>query len=207
MSLLLATLMGVSCAQVAQMPIIVDLSPAVARRNAVLDFEVNYIDGPGGPQPVPHRCLSSWQVRGTDVKLDRSRQQLRIGAKAVAGETASLSFKLRGERVAKDFIVRGEDEAVLSGRWILAPGASCHLFPYVELVFDDAGNVTYTSPERMVESMTDGTLAYAWDPAQGRIASPLFAGASTTASVRGDELRMQPMRGCDLLYRRSATSR
>ena len=201
MSLLVAALLSVGCAQLAQAPIVVGFAPAVARRGAVLALEVSYIDGPGGTKPVPRECLSDWRVAGKDVKLDRRRGQLRIGAKAVVGEQATLSFLAGGPRVSRNFIVRGEDEPVLAGRWILADGA-CHLFPYVELVFSEDGKLTYTSPERMVESMSDGTLPYEWLADAGVIRSTLFAGGGTTASVRGDELQMQPMRGCNLRFER-----
>lgn len=201
MSMMVAALMAVSCAQVAHAPIVVGFAPAVARRGALLSLDVRYIDGPAGATPVPPECLAGWRVSGTGVSFDRRNVQVRIGDKAVVGEQATVSVLAGGQRVERIFIVRGEDEIVIAGRWAHAAG-SCHLFPYVELVFGDDGKVTYTSPERMVESKSDGTLPYEWHADQGVVSSTLFQGGGATASVKENYMQLQPAPGCNLRFER-----
>jgi hypothetical protein len=201
MSMFIVAMMAAGCAQVARAPIVVGFAPAVARRGAEVALDVRYIDGPAGLQPVPPECLAGWRVSGTGVSFDRRSVHVRIGTEAVVGEQASVSVVAGGKRVERVFIVRGEDEVVIAGRWVHTAG-SCHLFPYVELVFSDDGKLTYTSPERMMESKSDGTLPYEWHADQGVVSSTLFQGGGATAIVKDREMQLQPAPGCNLRFER-----
>jgi len=211
--LLVALLASANCSGIEQMPIVVHFKPAVARPGTDLAFSIDYVDGPFGPKPVPASCLTSWRSEGKGVQVDKDKQLLRIGSNAAVGGTATLSFKIANHRFKESLAIHGADEPVLQGgRWLRQPGASCPTFPYAELVFGSRGGLTFTSPERMVETMSDGTVDYRWVAETSTIEASIFPGGSVKVALEGDTLKFhlvdavsehsEEATGCDVAFTR-----
>jgi hypothetical protein len=187
-----------SCKDIERMPVVVHFTPAVARPGVSLGFRVDYMDGPNGPQPVPAACLSSWRAEGKGVRVDKAKQMLVIGADAAVGTTATLGFKIANHRYYEGLTVHGADEGVLQGgRWLRSSDATCASFPYSELVFGSRGGLTYTSPEHMVETMSDGTVDYQWLPETSTISASIFPGGSVKVALDGDTLSFRLLDAVD----------
>jgi len=196
--LLVALLASASCKDIERMPVVVHFTPAVARPGVSLAFRVDYVDGPYGPKPVPAACLTSWRAEGKGVRVDKDKQLLVVAADAVAGTKATLGFKIANHRYYESLTVHGEHEGVLQGgRWLRSRDASCTSFPYSELVFGSRGGLTFTSPERMVETMSDGTVDYRWLADTSTIEASIFPGGSVKVALDGDTLKFRLLDAVD----------